>query len=300
VRSGWVTGVAVVVALVAVGAITLGLASSRGPRTPGGAEPAAAATTPPSTTGAPTSTPTEEADPGATAPASVRGVWPGRPPAAEVDDDGDVDWCPAVDVAPTSGATRTFGAEAVRAGACEAVAFVLDRRYSRLSLPRESYEASDFDDAADALTGRTADAVYRPRVRAFVARPDAKGAREALGLVLFTGDGTSDGDPHARAGLGRVFYGPPFTADGYRDRAVWINPSWSTVKVSVDGSATPRLVAEFTASASVPVLDPASGDDDMLTVPTTARFTLRGGDDWAIDSWSIRTGRSTVSPLEVG
>ncbi len=233
----------------------------------------------------------EAPEPAATsdvAPASVSGIWPGRPAAVTVDGSA-VDWCPAVTAKASAEAVRQFGRSQVESAACAAVSFVFDHRYSRLSLPRSSYERDDFAEVLPTLSRTTADTYYRSRIADFVSSPSDTGAKR-LGLVLLRS-----------AGKDHEFYGPKNSTDGYDDRAVWINPRWSTVDVSVDRSkTTPRLSARLTAQASVPVFATDAGRDDMLTIPTTATFLLRHEmDRWVIGGWTIDGGRSSLDPLAV-
>ena len=148
----------------------------------------------------------EPPEPAATsdvAPASVSGVWPGRPGGVTVDG-SDVDWCPAVTTEASAEAVRQFGRAQVESAACAAVSFVFDHRYSRLSLPRSSYGAHDFGDVLPALSRSTADTYYRTRIADFVSSPSDTGAKR-LGLVLLR----SAGDDHE-------FYGPKNSTDGLR------------------------------------------------------------------------------------
>ncbi|MGA8851856.1 MAG: hypothetical protein WB508_09060 [Aeromicrobium sp.] len=232
--------------------------------------------------------PLEPAPTSDVAPASVSGTWPGRPAAVTVDGSA-VDWCPAVTTEASAEAVEQFGREQVESAACAAVSFVFDHRYSRLSLPRSSYERGDFDEVLSALSRTTVNAVYRSRIADFVSSPSNTGAKR-LGLVLLR----SAGEDHE-------FYGTKNSADGYDDRAVWINPRWSTVVVGVDrAKATPRLTARLTAQASIPVFATEAGRDDMLTIPTTATFFLRDEmGRWVIGGWTIDSGRSSLDPLAV-
>ncbi|MCW2749476.1 MAG: hypothetical protein JWR83_586, partial [Aeromicrobium sp.] len=236
-----------IAAVVAV-SIVLGLASPDGSvggsSTPGATPTHTATAKPKPTATKPTATKSAPAKPSAAlAPASVRGTWPGRPKAANLKG-GKVNWCPAVRTSDTGAATSVFGGAATKAGACAAVRFVFEQRYSRLAIPRESYTSSDFSFVRSALSSSTGAGVYQSRVNAFVANPDNSSARGALGIVLFSGAGTPGGAKHASAGLDRVFYGKAFSTKGYAHRAAWIDPSWSTVTVSVDrAKAAPRLVA---------------------------------------------------------
>lgn len=278
------------VAIVAVLVVTaLGLSVLIGLTAPDGQigdESPAALTPPTASTSAEPPEPESTAD---LAPASVAGTWPGRPTATKVRSDDEVDWCPAVTAEPTTDAVREFGRDAVDAAACAAVSFVFDHRYSRLSLPRAAYARADFDEVLTALSRSTADVTYRSRVDQFVASPSDDGAKK-LGLVLLR----SAGDDHR-------FYGPRNSAQGYADRAVWINPRWSTVEVGLDRTrSTPRLTARLTAQASIPVFHVEAARDDMLTVPTAATFQMRReGDRWVIGGWTIDAGSQTFDPLAV-
>ena len=299
VRSRWVTMLAVAVVAVVVISVSIGLASPDGTVGDGDDTSTAATGRPAPTTSSPTpAASTAPPEPTADlAPEAVRGTYPGRP-SATTTEGGVVDWCPAVRTRGAAEAEREFGKAATRAAACTAVAFVLDQRYSRLSLPRRSYDAGDFEDVLSSLAPPTVDA-YRPRIDRFVATPSAKGA-EDLGLVLFHQRATA-GD-HVSAGKGRVFYGRAFTTRGYRDRAVWINPTWSTVHIRVDrAKSEPRIVASFEASAAVPVFHTERSRDDMMVVPTRATFFLRheGGSRWRIGGWDIDGGAPRYEPLDV-
>ncbi len=117
--------------------------------------------------------------------------------------------------------------------------------------------------------------------------------------MLLRGDGTRRS--HNSAGVGRVYYGKAFTTDGYNDRAVWINPKWSTVSISVDYSKSqPRIAAKLTAEASIPVFNTAAKRDDMLTVATSATYFLRhgGGTKWSIGAWTVTTNTLGFSPAQ--
>ena len=300
VRTKWLTVFAGAVTAVVLVSVAIGFANPDGSV---GGKPAASgapsASSP--TSAAPTATPTPTADPASAslAPASVRGVWPGRPAAAVVNGDK-VDWCPAVRIKGGSEARRIFGDKAVDAAACTAVSFVFDKRYSRLSIPRRSYKRSNFDFVLPALSSDTASQFYRARIDAFVANPGSVATRDALGLVLLRDAGTSDG--HTAAGVGRFYYGTSYTTDGYRDRAAWINPSWSKVSISVDRTKSePRIAAVFTAEASIPVFNPGQKRDDMLKVATTATYYLRhgGGTKWSIGGWTVTTNTLGFAPLSV-
>ena len=291
------------IAVVALGSVIVGLASpdgsvggsagpvNQGPRT-------TAPTTPPADDPAP---PAAESSGPDLAPASVAGTWPGLPDEATVSG-SDVDWCAAVTTTGAGEAERVFGRAAVDAAACTAVQFVFEHRYSRLSLPRRTYEAGDFDRVLPSIDPATVTDVYRPRIASFVAGPASNTAGEQLGLVLFTARDTASGAAHASAGQGHVFYGTAFTTDGYRDRAAWINPTWSSVAIRVDrASSQPRIEATVTASAAVPVWSTVSRRDAMLTIPTKAAFLLRhaGGSTWRINGWTISRGDGRYAPLSV-
>lgn len=293
-------------AVVALGSVLIGLSSpdgsvdgpralNQGPRPQSSTTPTP---TPTPTRSAATTAPTSGPD---LAPASVAGTWPGLPSGAEVSGD-EVDWCGAVTTSGAGEAERIFGRKAVDAAACDAVSFVLDHRYSRLSLPRRTYRTSTFDPVLPTLDPRTVSDVYRPRIAQFIADPSSDRAGEQLGLILFTARSTPRGSEHATAGRGHVFYGPAFTTDGYRDRAAWINPRWSTVTIGVDRSMSqPRISATVTASAALPVYDRANKRDAMMTVPTQATFLLRhdGGTDWLINGWTITRGDVSYAALSV-
>lgn len=286
------------VAVVALGSVALGLASPDGSVRSSDRRPAPAASGP--STG-PASTPpvAPPVAPRATrptrgpdlAPASAGDTWPGAPRRV-VRADGTIDWCRGVTTSGASEAVAVLGREAVDAAACAAVRFVFEHRYSRLSLPRRTYAPDDFASVVPALSARTAADVYRPRIARFVAAPGSKDAGEQLGLVLFTARDTPHGAAHATAGEGHVFYGPPFSTKGYEGRAVWTDPTWSTVAIALDRSVTPpRIEARLTASASLPVWSTTARRDALLTVPTRATFVLGDTDDgWRIDGWTISRG----------
>jgi len=303
VRSKWITVLAGAIAAVVLISVAIGLTSPDG--TVGDkAKPSAAATHTTPSPNPTTSPPTPSAKPAkptaARAPVSVRGPWPGHP--ASVTEDGDsVDWCPAVRTTGAAEAEDVFGKAAVDKAACAAVRFIFGKRYSRLAIPRRSYDAQDLDFVLPALAPSTVDA-FRPRINAFVAYPDSVDVRDELGLIAFRGEGTPPGAAHTSAGAGRVFYGKAYSTNGYRDRAVWINPTWSKVAISVDRSkAEPRIVATLDASAAVPVFNPAERRDDMLTVPTRALLYLRreGGTTWKIGGWRITSGAYDYARLTV-
>lgn len=297
VKTKWLTVFAGAVTAVVVASVAVGLAAPDGSV---GDKPTASST--PTTTSTPTTEPTPtqttDAPSAALAPESVSGIWPGHPAKAKVTGNK-IDWCPAVRITGEAEAVRLFGKKAVDAAACAAVRFVFDKRYSRLSIPRQSYKPSSFDFVLPALTSETANSYYRPRINTFVADPGSIAARDALGLVLLRGDGING--KHNSAGVGRVYYGKPFTTDGYKDRAVWINPKWSKVSISLDYSKSqPRIAAKLTAQASVPVFNTAEKRADMLTVATSATYLLRqGGGKWAIGAWTVTTNTIGFSPLKV-
>lgn len=299
-RTKWLAVFAGAVTAVVVVSIAMGFASpdgSVGNKPSAGTGPSV--TSSPTAASSPTSIPTPAAARDDLAPASVSEVWPGRPAAATISGDT-VNWCPAVKTSGTREARQVFGEQAVEAAACAAVRFVFDKRYSRLSVPRQSYKRSSFDFVLSSLTAETANGVYRPRIDTFVANPGSLAARNALGLALLRGDGTT-GD-HTSAGHGRVYYGKAYTTDGYRDRAVWINPTWSEVAISVDRSlSTPRIAARLTARASLPVFNRIAERDDMLTVATTATYFLHhgGGTTWKVGGWTVTTNTLGYFPLEV-
>jgi hypothetical protein len=288
VRSKWITMLAGVIAAVVLASVAIGLSSPDGKvsdakATPS-ARPSATPTASPTPSQTPTPTPTPDSTPSAElAPASVAGPWPGRP-AAVTGDGSSIDWCPAVRTNGAAEAEKLFGKAAVDRAACTAVQFVFGKRYSRLAIPRRSYHA------------------FRPRVNTFVAYPDSVDAREELGLIALRGEGTPAGAKHTSAGNGRVFYGKAFSTDGYRDRAAWVNPSWSKVTISVDRSkAEPRIVATLDASAAIPVFNTTERRDDMLTIPTHAQFFLRraNGSAWKIGGWRITSGTYDYAQLKL-
>ncbi|GAA1739682.1 hypothetical protein GCM10009710_19960 [Aeromicrobium alkaliterrae] len=269
--------------LVALVAIAIGLVS------PSGGEPAAPRPSP--TTGsspaAETTAPAAPVDPAALAPASVAGTWPGRP-AATTEAGGVVDWCPAVQVSVSPSAAREIGDEAARAAACRAVAFTFDVRYSRLSLPRQSYAREDFAAVEAQLTDASRTTTYPARIDAVVASPGSSAAREGTGVVLLDGPGP---------GGGRQYFGSPWSDAGYADRAVWIDPSWSVVQVDLErGGPRPRVNVSFDASAGVPVWNPRAVRAEKLTVSTSATYVL-DGPDWRINGWNLSMDLGGFAPL---
>lgn len=303
VRSKWITMLAGVIAAVVLASVAIGLTSPDGKVSDDKAQPSASPST--TLTAAPTPsqtpTPTTDAAPSAQlAPASVAGTWPGRPEAV-TGEGSSVDWCPAVRTSGAAEAEKVFGKAAVDKAACAAVRFVFGKRYSRLAIPRKSYSAKDLDFVLPALASSTV-SVFRPRINTFVANPDSVDARDKLGVIAFRGEGTSPRAKHTSAGRGRVFYGNAYTTSGYRDRAAWVNPTWSKVAIRVDRSkAEPRIVATLEASAAIPVFNTAQRRDDMLTVPSRATFYLRrdGGSAWKIGGWRISSGTYDYSPLKL-
>lgn len=257
--------------------------------------------TTPTAGGTPNPSSTAPARPKATAaraPASVEAVWPGRPDAVS-GGGSKVDWCQGVRTTGAVEAEQVFGKAAVAKAACTAVRFVFDKRYTRFAIPRKSYDAKDLDFVLPTLTSPTVDA-YRPRIDRFVANPDSTDARDALGVVVFRGEGTPAGAKHTSAGRDRVFYGKAYSSSGYRNRAAWINPTWSKVAIRVDRTKIePRIVATLDASAAIPVFNTASRRHDMLTVPTHATFFLRpgGGTKWKIGGWDITSGKHRYARL---
>ncbi len=305
VKTKWLTVFAGAVTAVVLVSIALGFASPDGsvgdkPSASSGAssnvQPDTASASP---TPTPTPTPTAEPASATLAPTRVSGVWPGRPDSTTVTG-GKVNWCPGVHITGGGEARRIFGDKAINAAACTAVSFVFDKRYSRLSIPRQSYKRSGFDFVLPALSSTTASNVYVPRIDSFVANPGSISARDALGLVPLRGLGKQGG--HTSAGVGRVYYGRAYTTDGYRDRATWVNPTWSDVSISVDWSqAQPRIAARLTAQASAPVFNTVEKRDDVLKVATTATYYLRhrSGTQWSIDSWTVTTNTLGFAPLNV-
>jgi hypothetical protein len=299
VRSKWITMLAGVIAAVVLVSVAIGLTSPDG--TVGDHDDAkpSARTTTPTPTATPTVTPVSRPS-AQEAPPSVAGSWPGRPDAVTDNGGSAVDWCPAVRTTGAAEAEQVFGKAAVDNAACAAVRFIFSKRYSRLAIPRNAYAAKDLDFVLLALASSTVDA-YRPRINTFVAYPNSVDARDELGLVVFRGEGTPAGAKHTSAGNGRVFYGKAFSMNGYRDRAAWINPTWSKIGISVDRSkAEPRIVATLDASAAVPVFNTAERRDDMLTVPTHAMFYLRrDGSTWKIGGWRITSGTYDYARLKL-
>ena len=302
VRSKWITMLAGVIAAVVVVSVAIGLTSPDGSvGNHDTAKPSAKAKVPKPTAvpTAPTRTPVRFKPNAAHAPPSLDDAWPGRPSAVK-DNGGSLDWCPAVRTTGAAEAEQVFGEAAVDRAACAAVRFIFGKRYSRLAIPRDSYDAKDLDFVLPALAASTVDA-YRPRINTFVAYPNSIDARDELGLIVFRGEGTAAGAKHTSAGNGRVFYGKAFSTSGYRDRAAWINPTWSKVAINVDRSkAEPRIVATLDASAAVPVWNTAKRRDDMLTVPTHAMFYLRqDGGTWKVGGWRITSGAYDYARLKL-
>ena len=286
-----ITALVLVVAVVAVG---LGLSTPDGEVRDADDAPSAnpEATTEPSTDPSPAPTspePTTAAPPAhPTALSPVTGTWPGRPEGTPEVSPGVVDWCPAVQVQVSQAARSEVGDEAARAAACRAVAFTFEARYSRLSLPRESFVATDFAGVEALLTDRARTSTYPQRVSAVVAAPRSLAAREGTGVVLLDGPGP---------GGGRQFFGPPWSDAGYVDRPVWVDPAWSVVTVDLQrGGSRPLLSASLEASAGVPVWNPATSAPETLTVRTTASYVL-GGPDWRVNGWTLSTDVGGFSPL---
>ncbi len=288
-----ITALVLVVAVVAVG---LGLSTPDGEVRDADGDTTTSPTSPTSTV-APTpdastapspepSTAAPPADPAALSP--VTGTWPGRPDGTPEVSPGVVDWCPAVQVQVSPAARAAVGEEAARTAACRAVAFTFDARYSRLSLPRQAYAATDFAGVEALLTDRARVSTYPPRVSAVVAAPRSTAAREGTGVVLL--DGPTPGG-------GRQFFGPRWTDAGYADRPVWIDPSWSVVTVDLQrGGSRPQLSARLEASAAVPVWNPARSTAEKLTVRTTAAYVL-SGPDWRVNGWTLSAELGGFSPL---
>lgn len=286
----WVVkSVTAIVLVVAVVAVSLGLSTPDGQVR--GADGAPAATPEVATEPSPEPSPdpttaAPPADPAALSP--VTGTWPGRPGGTPEVSPGVVDWCPAVQVQVSQAARAAVGEEAARAAACRAVAFTFDARYSRLSLPRESYSATDFAAVEALLTERTRGTTYPPRVSAVVAAPRSTAAREGTGAVLL--DGPTPGG-------GRQFFGPRWSDAGYADRPVWVDPTWSVVTVDLQrGGSRPLLAASLEASAGVPVWNPGTSTAEKLTVRTTATYVL-AGPDWSVNGWTLSTDVGGFSPL---
>ena len=297
VRSKWITMLAGVIAAVVLVSVVIGLASPDG--TINGDDRAASSATSP-TTGSPKPTSEPVTPSAARAPATVAGSWPGRPDSV-TGSGSSIDWCRAVRTTGAAEAEKVFGKRAVDKAACTAVQFIFGKRYSRLAIPRKSYDVKDLDFVLPALATSTVDA-YRPRVHTFVAYPDSIDARDELGLIVLRGEGTPAGAKHTSAGKGRVFYGKAFSTNGYRDRAAWINPTWSKVAISVDRSkAEPRIVATLDASAAIPVFNATERRHDMLTIPTHAMFFLRQakGATWKVGGWRIDSGTYDYARLKL-
>ncbi|MEG9227045.1 hypothetical protein [Aeromicrobium sp. Sec7.5] len=290
-KSWVVKTVTALVLVVAVAAVGLGLSTPDGEvrdaeadaspsaSPEGTTEPAPEPSPAPPTTAAPT-------DPAALSP--VTGTWPGRPAGTPEVSPGVVDWCPAVQVQVSHAARDAVGEEAARAAACRAVAFTFDARYSRLSLPRESYAAADFAGVEALLTDRTRTSTYPPRLSAVVAAPRTTAAREGTGVVLL--DGPSPGG-------GRQFFGPDWSDVGYVDRPVWVDPAWGVVTIDLQrGGSRPQLSASLEASAGVPVWNPRTAAAEKLTVRTSASYVL-AGPDWRLNGWTLSTDLAGFSPL---
>ncbi len=286
-RSRVITAVACVVVLLVGSAVALGLTSPDG-SVDGATAPNVVTSrttpTPTATTPSPVVTPTPSPsvvknNPNL-APSSVSELWAGRPKAAALEGDR-VDWCPAVKVS---------GPKSTKKAACAAVAFVFDHRYSRLSLPRKSYERSDFSAVLKSISSNTRQTAYDSRLSSFLSSP-SRAAGENLGLV------TLQGNP----GIGYRFYGPANSTKGYKDRSVWINPTWSTVRTRQDFSrAAPRVVASFSASASIPVYNTGRKRDAMMTVPSTVTLTMREDNGkWKVASFQIHRTPPTFGSLAV-
>lgn len=283
-----VKSVTALVLLVAVVAVGLGLSTPDGTvRDASGPDSTPSATSDATTEPSPEPTPVAPpADPTALSP--VTGTWPGRPDGTPEVSPGVVDWCPAVQAQVSPAARAAVGEEAARAAACRAVAFTFDVRYSRLSLPRESFSATDFAGVEALLSDRARASTYPPRVSAVVAAPRSTPAREGTGVILL--DGPSPGG-------GRQFFGPQWSEAGYLDRPVWIDPSWSVVTVDLQrGGSRPLLSATLEASAGVPVWNPATSSTEKLTVRTTASYVL-AGPDWRLNGWTLGTDLAGFSPL---
>ncbi|MFT4188939.1 MAG: hypothetical protein QM621_10205 [Aeromicrobium sp.] len=290
--NSWVVkSVAAVVMCVAIVAIALGLNSPDGSVRDDDAPNTVASDDPKPTPSAEPATedeaePEPEATPEPTSTSPAAGLWPGRP-AAATENGGVVDWCPAVQVEVSASARSAVGDEAARQAACRAIAFTFDVRYSRLSLPRQSYTAADFAPVEAFLTDHARTSVYPPRVDAVIASPRDRAAREGTGVVLLDGPG---------AGAGRSYFGPAWSDAGYANGA-WIHPTWSTISVDLDrGGSRPRLAVSFTASADLPVRAP-DGSTELLTVDTDATYIMVGGPDWKINGWTLQTSSHGYTPM---
>ncbi len=288
----WVVkGITTLVLVVAVTAVGLGLTGPDGQVRPSDRSPSAGSeetATPDAepTTPAPEPTPLAPADPTALSP--VTGTWPGRPDGTPEVSPGVVDWCPAVQVQVSDAARRAVGEQAAAAAACRAVAFTFEARYSRLSLPRETFAATDFAGVEAQLTERARTSTYPARVAAVVASPRSTAAREGTGVVLLDGPGP---------GGGRQFFGPPWSETGYADRPVWVDPTWSVVTIDLQrGGSPPLLSARLEASAGVPVWNPATAAPEKLTVSTTASYVL-AGPDWRVNGWTLSQDVRGFTPL---
>ncbi|EFQ82545.1 hypothetical protein HMPREF0063_11754 [Aeromicrobium marinum DSM 15272] len=263
---------AAVVTLVALAAIALGLSSPDGEVTsaPRPTEPAPTSAAP--TPSAPTPTPSPTPEPVSAALAPRLTV----PTAAER--------CASTTVQATEAVRSAVGDEGVQAAVCQALDFVFDARYSALSLPRQTYTSADFDAARGFLTEAARDRVYASRVAAVVAAPRSDPARRGTGLLLLDGPD---------AGSGREFFGTDWTTDGYPDRPVWVDPSWSPVRVGLErGGATPRLSVAVETEAGALVWNPASSAVEQMRIDTEGTFGLvRTADGWRIDTWTVSSSR---------
>lgn len=118
------------------------------------------------------------------------------------------------------------------------LSFLFEQRYGSLAVPRTSYNEKDFSPLRDWLSTDAYDNRFLPKAKRVIADPEDGAAREDLGLLLFHLSDDRPGTGPIDAGAGRVFYGE---GRGYRDRAIWINPTWKRIGLAVDrrlGSAS--------------------------------------------------------------
>lgn len=258
----------------------------------------------PSTSAATTSSATPEPEPGEVSPVSISSSvpWPGLPNKINVSG-GSVDWCAAAPLEPASGtAVAVFGAKAVDTAYCDVLSFLFEQRFGALAVPRKSYSEGDFSPLRDVLSQDAYDNRFLPKAKLVIADPDNGAARKDIGLLMFHLSDDRPGSGQLSAGSGRVFYGK---GAGYRERAVWINPTWKRIGLTVDrriGSV--RISITVRASAALPVYNTAAKRDDMMEMKTEATFFLKkrtgdSGRPWRIDGWRIVTQDPSFKPLVV-
>lgn len=283
-------GIAVGVLTVVLAAVAIGFSTSGTPSNDRDADrdPVLRVTSSP-TPSAESDEPTPTASPRATASPAAPAAGATQALAPSIDVPTAAERCAAATVKPGGSIESTLGADDVRAAACAALTFVLDMRYSRLSLPQLTYARSDFTEAASYLTAATRTRTYPERIRAVVADPRGDAARRGTGLLLLNGPDV---------GAGRVFYGPPWSRDGYADRAVWVDPEWSPLEVAPTGGFGTRVRVDFSASAAIPVWNPSISAGELLRIPTSASLQmLREGSGWKVDSWTLSSGEGDFEPL---